>query len=455
MSRKPSHRSKRAPQPAAAPPESNADPVLTGGPQFAETPATPDPTKFRVKHGSDKQAYSILDSQRGVLEPRPFPAVEGVVEPLLTLEGALGAQGNGVVKAIQKAEQLVFHAVGDTGNTRGPVDQGAVADKMVSDYDDPDPRSVPSFLYHLGDVVYSFGETEYYYDQFYDPYREYPAPIFAIPGNHDGMVSPLTSTPSLQAFLANFCAAGEPPHRTPEAGGLVRTAQIQPGVYFTLAAPFVRILGLYSNCLEDPGVISSQDDEFPYLGQTQVEFLKAALKRVKSDGFQGAVIVAAHHPPYVAQIKQNGDRMQNVGRHGGSPRMLADIDSACKEAGVWPHAMLSGHAHNYQRFTRHADGRETPFLVSGNGGHAAARLTRKGTPTIRVPVVQDALSNGADTVTFESYDDLDFGYLRILVDSAQLRIEYHPASDGGDAKTPDDFVTVELATHKLVHFVAS
>jgi hypothetical protein len=72
-----------------------------------------------------------------------------------------------------------------------------------------------------------------------------------------------------------------------------------------------------------------------------------------------------------------------------------------------------------------------------------------------VPVVQDALSNGADTVTFESYDDLDFGYLRILVDSAQLRIEYHPASDGGDAKTPDDFVTVELATHKLVHFVAS
>ena len=56
-------------------------------------------------------------------------------------------------------------------------------------------------------------------------------------------------------------------------------------------------------------------------------------------------------------------------------------------------------------------------------------------------------------MTFESYDDLDFGYLRILVDSAQLRIEYHPASDGEDAKTPDDFVTVELATRKLIHLV--
>src|SRR5260370_32115782 len=137
MSPQSSHRSKRRPQPAAAPPEGNADHVLTGGPQFAETPATPDPTKFRVKHGSDKQAYTILDSQRAVLEPRPFPAVEGVVEPLLTLEQVLGAQGNVVVKAIQKAEQIVFHAVGDTGNTRGPADQSAVADKMVSDYEDP------------------------------------------------------------------------------------------------------------------------------------------------------------------------------------------------------------------------------------------------------------------------------------------------------------------------------
>jgi predicted phosphodiesterase len=45
-------------------------------------------------------------------------------------------------------------------------------------------------LYHLGDVVYSFGEAAYYYDQFYDPFRNYPAPIFAVPGNHDGMVAP-------------------------------------------------------------------------------------------------------------------------------------------------------------------------------------------------------------------------------------------------------------------------
>ena len=430
------------------PPSGNVRPIPTEGPQFGEPTPTPDPTKFSVKHGSDKAAYTILDSEKGTLKPRDFPVVHGAVEPSLTLAEALGDKGGGIIKQIESAEQIVFHAIGDTGNTHGPKDESLVADKMVADYDDPDPKSVPSFLYHLGDVVYSFGESAYYYDQFYDPYRDYPAPIFAIPGNHDGMVAPHSSTPTLKAFLENFCTLGEKPHRTPEAGELTRTAQIQPGVYFTLEAPFVRILGLYSNCLEDPGVISDQGGTFPFLGQTQLNFLKAALKRVDEEGFKGAVLVAVHHPPYVAQTQPG----HIAGKHGGSPLMLEDIDAACAETGVWPHAVLSGHAHNYQRFTRYYDGRETPFLISGNGGHAHSRLTRKGIPTIRVPVKQPTLYNGKDEVTFDSYDDQDFGYLRIIVNAKQLRIEYHPAPDGEDAKTPDDFVTVDLATRTLTHF---
>jgi hypothetical protein len=55
----------------------------------------------------------------------------------------------------------------------------------------------------------------------------------------------------------------------------------------------------------------------------------------------------------------------------------------------------------------------------------------------------------------ENYDDQDYGYLRVVVASAQLRIEYHPASDGAGAKTPDDFVTVDLNSRKLVHFTAN
>jgi Calcineurin-like phosphoesterase len=393
------------------------------------------------------------------LKPRPFPVVQGTDEPTLKLADVFGGEGGKIEAAIQAAGQIVFHAIGDTGNMKGPRDEGKVADKMVGDFAESDPKAVPSFSYHLGDVVYSFGESAYYYDQFYDPYRDYPAPIFAIPGNHDGMVAPNTSTPSLQAFLENFCAAGQAPHRTPEAGGLVRTAQIQPGVYFTLEAPFVRILGVYSNCLEDPGVISDEGSTYPYLGRAQVNFLTAALARVKEEEFNGAVLIAVHHPPYVAQVTQPASEQEgedvNAGRHGGSPNMLKDIDSACEGAGVWPHAVLSGHAHNYQRFTRTKEGRQTPFIVCGNSGHGVSRLTKKGTLALRTPQTQAVLSDGSDSVVFENYDDQDFGYLRIIVNNKQLRMEYHPAPDGEEQKTPDDSVTVSLVTYKIVHYHAA
>ena len=158
------------------------------------------------------------------------------------------------------------------------------------------------------------------------------------------MVAPNSDAETLDAFRKNFCAAGEPPHRTLEAGELSRTAQVQPGVYFTLEAPFVRILGLYSNCLEDPGVISTQGGTFSELSDAQLVFLKTALQRIKTEKFVGAVVIAVHHPPYVAQIAVTARKSLNVGRHGGSPMMLGEIDAACQATGIWPHAVLSGHA---------------------------------------------------------------------------------------------------------------
>jgi hypothetical protein len=286
-------------------------------------------------------------------------------------------------------------------------------------------------------VVYSFGEAQYYYDQFYEPYRDYPGPIIAIAGNHDGMVAPGSTTATSQAFLDNFCAPAAV--QTPEAGGLDRTAMIQPGVYYTFEAPFVRIVALYSNRLEDPGVISSQGKTYAELSNVQLDFLNAALRRVAKEKFDGAVIITMHHPPYT------------TGAHGGSPLMLKEIDAICKSTGVWPHAVLSGRAHSYQRYTRANGDMQIPYVIAGNGGHGLTPLTRKDSPTLRVPVALTSVSG----VTFENYDDQDYGYLRVIVNAQQLRIEYHPASDGDKAKTPDDFVTVDLKTRKLVHFKAA
>lgn len=443
--------------PSEAPPPDNTEPIKTDGPQFGQPTPTPDPTKFRVKHTSDGPAYKILDSEKGTLKPRPFPIAK-TVEPRMSLADAIATQGAEVMAGIKAAGQIVFHALGDTGNTKSATAENSVTDKLLSDFSEADSRNVPSFCYNLGDVVYSFGESRYYYDQFYDPYRDYPAPIFAIAGNHDGMVAPGSKTPTLQAFMDNFCTAGKRFHRTPAAGGLVRTAQVQPAIYFTLEAdPYVRIIGLYSNCLEDPGVISTQsatEQTYSYLTDAQLKFLVAALTRTETEKFSGAIIVAVHHPPYVAEKHDaNGDAV-TTGDHGGSPLMLADIDKACQDAGkagVWPHAVLSGHAHNYQRFTRQTKERETPYIVAGNGGHAHVKLTKKDEPTLRTPVIQS--STDAEKIVFENYDDTEYGYLRIIVNSEQMRIEYHPASDGQGAKTPDDSVTVNLASRKLVHYV--
>ncbi|HUB43391.1 MAG TPA: hypothetical protein VMB73_00270, partial [Acetobacteraceae bacterium] len=83
--------------------------------------------------------------------------------------------------------------------------------------------------------------------------------------------------------------------------------------------------------------------------------------------------------------------------------------------------------------------------------HGLAKLTRRGSQPLRTPQALQ-ITGHADKVTLENYDDQDYGYLRVVVTASQLRIEYHPASDGDGAKTPDDFVTVDLTSRKLVHF---
>lgn len=424
----PTRRKKKKPVHPTAPP--TPDPVSPGRPgpidpgdaMFAQPTSTPDPTSFTVAHGSDDALYNLVNKK--LLQPIPPPRT---TDPTLTLAEVWGSVGAQVEKNVTKAKQLVFHAVGDTGSVKGPETQSLVADKMVDDFTDPQPQDRPSFLFHLGDVVYSFGESEYYYDQFYDSYRSYPAPILAVAGNHDGEVYSGDTETSLEAFLRNFC--NEKPVKTPESGALVRTAMIQPGVYFTFATPLITLIGLYSNVLEDPGVISSEGDKSSPVTDDQIKFLATALSAAKSA--RKPVIIVTHHPPFTAGTS-----------HGGSPKMLADIDAACKKAGLWPHAHLSGHAHNYQRFTRAIGGFEIPYLICGNGGHGLDAIQAAKGVALRTPF------QVSKTVTLESYTDKDYGYLRIVVDSAQIRIEFHDASTG--AKTPTDVVAIDIASHKMV-----
>jgi hypothetical protein len=63
--------------------------------------------------------------------------------------------------------------------------------------------------------------------------------------------------------------------------------------------------------------------------------------------------------------------------------------------------------------------------------------------TLRTPYKIDS------TLTLNSYDDTDYGYLRVIVNATTMTIEFHPEMDGGATKTPDDVVTVDLKTYSV------
>lgn len=350
--------------------------------------------------------------------------------PVMDLGDIIGQQAIDTITANQKT---VFHSVGDTGAISLSGYQGQempVATLMQKDVEDPNLADRAAFFFHLGDVIYEFGEDEtFYYEQFYEPYRNYNAPIFAIPGNHDGMIHTQGATP-LQPFLNNFCTLTPGP--SDDAHGLIRDTMTQPGVYFTLDAPFVSIIGLYTNILDSwpGGVISNYNGKYPKISNVQLDYLTAQLQRLSQlpANTKPAIIIAVHHPCY------------GTGSKGGSPMLVDDLDKIFTQTGVWPDAVLSGHAHNYQRYTRNANGREIPYLTAGCGGYNIKPITAPppNDTTSAVPV---------NDYSFRYYAAAT-GYLKISVTPQKLGIAFNSinAAYGIGADT----VVVDLTTHKVI-----
>jgi hypothetical protein len=435
-------------------------PIFTE-PVFGEGGFLPDPNGFQVPHPSDEAQYKALG---GLLNKDvvPFPPSRLAAGDVYPLESAFGPAGPALVERIRGAGRLVFHAVGDTGssNVRKYKSEIRAADQMASDCRTSQGADRPMFLFQLGDVVYDFGEARYYYDQFYEPFRNYPGPIFAIPGNHDSFLIPGTAAADapLTTFSRNFCAAHAAV--TPEAGSLHRTAMTQPGAYFALDAPFVRVLGLFSNALEDPGLISGEGGRWPGVPDLQLKFLGAQLDRVKKEKYAGALLVAVHHPPFTYAPPPGAGGAG--GNHGSSTAMLREIDALCKARGVYPHAFLSAHAHNYQRYTRvvRFGGKDfkVPFVVCGSGGHNVNPLVRgargQAGPEPAFGTRVDHLDPNPAVETgglvLEKYDDRNYGYLRVSADARQLRVGFYQALNEGPQQSRFDLVTVDLAGHTTV-----
>jgi hypothetical protein len=340
-------------------------------------------------------------SARRQLQKRQIPASTESTQPLPTPTGQAPFRVSPTDVGITDSTPITFFVIGDSGGVKDPDPQNNVSNAMQA-------QPAPAFVYHVGDLVYFNGDESDYPSQFYEPYAHLTVPIIGIPGNHDGDNSDDPTVPSLSAFMTNLCAtAAALPAGSEEYN---RDTETQPNCYWTLRAEAVTIIGCYSN-VPSGGVIEA--DQAAWLASE----LGAAPTGVP-------LIVSLHHPPYSADAF-----------HGGSEKMGTVLDTAFQGSGRVPDLVLSGHVHDYQRFTRTMPGRSTglPYIVIGNGGyHNLHKLAPGSTPG-------EALADG---VVFEAGDDSHWGFLSLTSDGQTITGEYTSvAKDGTVTAGADSFKT--------------
>ncbi|MDB5013403.1 MAG: metallophosphoesterase [Daejeonella sp.] len=289
------------------------------------------------------------------------------------------------------SQKLVFHLVGDTGSVVDPSYQKYVVREMNTHFSkDKLTADQPAFLYHVGDVVYNFGEAEHYYQQFFNPYRNYPKPIFAIAGNHDGDVNFIRENPpkSLEAFTNVFCDIQQ--RDLDLAGDSGRKSMIQPNVYWTLVTPLANFIGLYCNVTK-----------FGIITEEQRLWFINELKDAARQRPEKALIVTLHHSPYSCDTN-----------HGSSLNMIDFLEKASEESGVKPDIVFSGHVHNYQRFHReYPDGTTIPFIVAGAGGYVDLhKIAENDDPEF--PDENEAFND----VTLQSFCTDGHGFLKLEIE---------------------------------------
>jgi hypothetical protein len=314
----------------------------------------------------------------------------------LALEDVLEAEE---MEAIRAERRLTFHLNGDMGGIKDAVPQELVAKGMEKSFDPAADASVnPSFLYITGDCVYFNGEIKEYFKQFYEPYEFYPRPIFAVAGNHDGENLEVDGSQSLDGFMRNFCA--QHAVHMPEAMESHRTAMTQPYVHWTLTTPLCNIVGLYSNVPEGGDI-----------REPQLSWYVNELKTLPRDA---PLLAALHHPPYSADD-----------HHSGSAQMVKLLDEAAEAAGRAPDMVLAGHVHNYQRLSRaEADGRITPYIVTGAGGYHNLHHVMKVNHQAMIPPVVLDRADGR-VVTLHSYLDDHHGFLVLTVTPDRIVGDYY------------------------------
>ncbi|WP_330455861.1 metallophosphoesterase [Streptomyces sp. NBC_00820] len=276
---------------------------------------------------------------------------------------AAGAPADKVIRR-EVPERFSFMVIGDTGE--GDDSQYCAVPGFLTAGQDTE------FAVIASDVIYPVGGADDYGTKFFRPYQGYPAPIYAIPGNHDWYED-------LGAFMRVFCADTppldpEPAPRPLTAGSwrallwrrprpadeqrlaetrALRAAPgqqaVQPGPYWAIDAGPVRIVGI------DTGLLGTVDAE------------QGAWLREVSRGPKPKILITGS-PLYV-----DGEHHPCAIESGGT------VDDVVRDPAHHYVAAIGGDIHNYQRYPVEVDGRTVQYVVAGGGGafmHATHTIPR-------------------------------------------------------------------------------
>ncbi|GAA1309162.1 metallophosphoesterase [Planotetraspora silvatica] len=260
-------------------------------------------------------------------------------------------------------EEFSFLVMGDTGE--GDASQYAVIPGMLK------LGEGTSFAVIASDVIYPTGSGNEYGDKFFRPYQDYPAPIYAVPGNHDwydgigGFMRVFCEAKPLEVQRQGFrlSPAGvrgllwKKPEAVDEAAlEQARKMRSLPGQRATLPAPYwVLDLGRLVIVGIDTGIKGDIDRE-------QGEWLR----RVSAD--PRPKILVTGKPIYVR------NEYHPCAIEGGGT-----VDDVVRDPANNYVAAIGGDIHNYERFPVRVDGRTIQYIVSGGGGafmHATHTIPR-------------------------------------------------------------------------------
>jgi len=231
------------------------------------------------------------------------------------------------------------------------------------------------FMVIVSDVIYPAGESNDYVAKFAFPYRDYPAPIYALPGNHDWY-------DGLDGFMRVFCQEpGDPPlPKQPWRGGgvkgfLHRLLWRQPSISDPVAAEAVRALR------DDPAQRARQPAPYFMIDLEAVRLVcidtgirgvldeqqGAWLRRISSDSPKPKVLLTGKPLLVDGTLRpgqiEGGGTVEEIVRAPGHNYVMT----------------VGGDIHNYQRYpVPVSDGRGViQYVVSGGGGafmHATHRI---------------------------------------------------------------------------------